>query len=323
MKDLNVTQAGRTLVLSFTAPRQATDGRRLTKPLEVEIFRQVAGLGAQSKNGLNSPKSLKPFVSIAPQQLPPLERGNTITYRISLTAAEYSRSMGARFVFRVVTLTRGFRGHPHLSEPSNTATTKLVDVSPPIVNLIARQAPHAIELEWSAPQESFTGGPLPVITGYRVYRVMKSQIEPILIGEAPSTSYRDTHFKFGETYIYSVAAVFTRDGYTATSAPSEPVGITPREIFPPPSPSGLTAVYTGNAVELIWKPEIDPDLAGYNVYRLEQGKLGERLNSQLLRTPAFSDRAIQQNTKYIYWVTAVDTAKNESQPSAHVTVEAR
>ncbi|MGH9402462.1 MAG: fibronectin type III domain-containing protein [Terriglobia bacterium] len=324
MKDLGVTQAGRALVLSFTAPGLATDGRRLTEPLEVEIFRQATGRGTPQSSAFTSPTPLKPFASIEPQELRQFEHGNRITYRVELTAGEYSRSVGTVFAFRVVTLTRGFRGHPHRGEPSNIATTELLDVSPPLVNLIVRQAPHALELEWSAPKASLTGGPLPAIAGYRVYRGVKTQPgEPVSMGKASSTAYRDTHFQFGETYIYRVAAIFTSGGYTATSAESEPVEITPREIFPPPAPAGLTAVYTGTAVELIWKPEIEPNLAGYNVYRQEPGKPGQRLNPALLRTPAFSDGAIMQGAKYVYWVTAIDAAKNESAPSARVAVETR
>lgn len=322
VKDLTVAQEGRALVLRLTAPSRATDGRRLTKPLTVEIFQQVMGLGAQKVSGFSLSARSKPFVSIGPRQLPRFERGGAITYRIDLAPGEYSRSIGSTFAFRVVTLTRGFRGHPHASDPSNTVSTELLNVSPSMANLIGRQIPRAIELTWSAPRASLTAGPLPTLAGYRIYRGVKSQLgEQTVIGEVPSTSYRDASFQFGETYIYTVAAVFTRDGYTATSTASAPVEITPREIFPPSPPSGLTAVFTGQSVELIWKPEIDPHLAGYNVYREEPGKIGERLNPQLLRTSAFSDRAIRQGAKYNYWVTAVDAAHNESPPSARVAVE--
>lgn len=327
VKDLSIAQEGRALVLRFTAPSRATDGRRLTKPLTVEIFRQVMGSGAKKASGSSLPARSMPFVSIRPQQLPRFEHSGAITYRVDLAPSEYSRSIGWTLTFRVVTLTRGFRDHPHASDPSNAAGTELLNVSPPVTNLIAHQIPHAIELTWSAPRTSLTGYPLPNLAGYRIYRGVKSQPgEQALIGKAPSASYRDASFQFGETYVYTVAAVFTRDGYTATSAASAPVEVTPREIFPPSPPSGLTAVYTGQSVELIWKPEIDPHLAGYNVYRQEPEKTVQsalRLNPQLLRTPAFSDHAIQQGAKYIYWVTAVDTVGNESVPSARVAVETR
>lgn len=324
VKDLSVTQVGRALTLTFTTPRLATDGRRLTKPLAVEIFRQVIGPGTQNAGGAARAKPSKPFVSIAPQELAKIERSGKVRYRMNLIEAEYVHSIGERFEFHVVTFTRGFRGHPHASETSNEAILELLNVSQPVENLIARQVPHAIDLQWSAPRASLTGEPLPPIAGYRIYRRLKSQPgEPAVIADSSSASYRDARFDFGAAYVYTVAAVFTRDGFTATSAPSATVEITPRETFPPSPPSGLMAVYTGSSVELIWKPEITPDLAGYNVYRQEQGESARRLNPQLLRTPAFSDRSVQQDAKYTYWVTAVDTAHNESKPSAQASVETR
>lgn len=326
VKDLSVAQAGRALILSFTPPRLATDGRRLTKPLAVEIFRQITGAGSQSAGGPGKAKPPKPFATIGPQELTRLEHGGKISYPVNLTAEELQRDSGARFKFHTVTLTRGFRGHAHESEPSNTASAELLNVSPPIENLIARQVPHAIDLRWSAPRAGLTGAPLPAVNGYRVYRRIRSQQAAPVITETSSTFFEDTQFQFGVHYVYSVTAVFRRGGYSATSAPSAPVEITPREIFPPPPPAGLTAVYTGRSVELIWKPDIAPDLAGYNVYRQEQGESGQtarRLNSQLLRTPAFSDRAVQQGVNYTYWVTAVDTAHNESKPSVRASVEMR
>lgn len=321
VKDLNVTQEGRALILSFTAPRLATDGRRLTKPLTAEIFRQIPGQ-AHPARGIHAARQATPFATLAPADLSRIEREGRVSDAIPLSAAEYSRSIGERFAFRVVTLTRGYRGHPHASEASNEATVELLNVSQPVANLIARQAPRAIELTWSAPSASLTGGPLPAVAGYRVSR----QSQPggtSMIAMTTSASYRDTQFQFGIAYAYRAVSVFTRDGYTATSAPSVPVEITPREIFPPSPPADLTAVYTGRSMELIWKPETDPHLAGYNVYREEPGKTGKRLNSQLLRTPAFSDPIIQQDVKYIYWVTAVDAAGNESAPSTRVAVETR
>lgn len=319
VKDLRVTQVGRALILDFTTPRLATDGRRLTKPIGVELFRQVKPPGGLQPGPF---VATKPWVSIKPQILGQFERGNRIRYTARMAPQQFSQSVGSVFSFRAVTLTRGFRGRPRESDPSNIASTRLLDVSAPVVGLQAKQTPHALELRWSTPNKSLTGAPISGLTGYRIYRALKSQPGILnLVGDVSSAADQDRRFQFGQTYVYKVRAVFTQDGYTAMTADSEPVEVTPREIFPPPPPTGLTAVYTGKAVELIWKPEIEPNLAGYNVYRLEPGKPAERLNPQLLRTPAFTDRAITQATRTIYWVTAVDGVQNESQPSARATVE--
>ncbi|MGH9434745.1 MAG: fibronectin type III domain-containing protein, partial [Terriglobia bacterium] len=180
------------------------------------------------------------------------------------------------------------------------------------------------QLRWTAPERSVSGIALPELRGYKVYR--GSAAEPELfsvIGQTRSPAYRDTHFRFGATYIYRVRAVFTQDGYTAETADSSPVEITPAPIFPPLAPQGLTAVFTGETVDLIWRPSAGPGVAGYNVYRREPGQSGRRINQQLLRTPVFTDKAVAPDTRYSYWVTAVGANRRESKPSSEVSVEAR
>src|SRR5436309_828167 len=46
--DLAVAQIGRALVLSFTPPALATDGERLSKPLEIQICRSVTPPGQKT-----------------------------------------------------------------------------------------------------------------------------------------------------------------------------------------------------------------------------------------------------------------------------------
>jgi len=56
-----------------------------------------------------------------------------------------------------------------------------------------------------------------------------------------------------------------------------------------------------------------------HVYRSEQAdRSGNRLNTELLRTPAFRDMNVLPGHRYFYSVTAVDHAGNESPISAVV-----
>jgi fibronectin type 3 domain-containing protein len=63
---------------------------------------------------------------------------------------------------------------------------------------------------------------------------------------------------------------------------------------------------------LIWSPDIDADLAGYNVYRGEEGEQPVKLNSELVKTPSYRDTNLQPGRKYFYSVSAVDVRGNES-----------
>jgi fibronectin type 3 domain-containing protein len=80
-------------------------------------------------------------------------------------------------------------------------------------------------------------------------------------------------------------------------------------------------LYTNGAVELVWTANTEKDLAGYYVYRREDGEQPRRLNKELLRTPILRDASVQPSHTYFYRVTAVDLSGNESQPSEEVEVE--
>jgi fibronectin type 3 domain-containing protein len=99
------------------------------------------------------------------------------------------------------------------------------------------------------------------------------------------------------------------------------VEVAPRDVFPPAAPAGLTGLYTSNAVELLWSPNTEPDLAGYNIYRGGAGEQPAKLNSALLPSPLYHDTSIAAGRRYTYHVTAVDLKGNESAPSQDVSVD--
>jgi hypothetical protein len=110
---------------------------------------------------------------------------------------------------------------------------------------------------------------------------------------------------------------------------SQPVTVVMRDIFPPQPPSGLEAVPGGataadRSIDLSWTPGSDADLAGYNVYRQDidskdaAAGRATRLNATPVVGPAYRDQTAVAGRRYAYRVTAVDTAGNESAPSADV-----
>lgn len=113
---------------------------------------------------------------------------------------------------------------------------------------------------------------------------------------------------------------------TTESADSKLLVVTPKDVFPPSAPQGLVVVYVPAVadapahLELSWPISPEPDIAGYNVYRSEEGIPPKRLNPQLLLTPAFRDMSAMPGRHYTYSVTAVDRAGNESPASSPVSV---
>jgi fibronectin type 3 domain-containing protein len=88
------------------------------------------------------------------------------------------------------------------------------------------------------------------------------------------------------------------------------------DVFPPAVPSGVQAVFSGVGqqpfVDVIWAPNTDADLAGYNIYRHEDGGEPRKINPALVTAPAFRDTNVVPGHSYFYSVSAVDVRGNES-----------
>jgi hypothetical protein len=297
--DLAVVQVGRSVRLSFTLPRNATDGERLTKAQELEILREAFPASVPRPPSDQESRSWR---TLASEEVEKLIRGDSVVWILPLAQSERPP---AQLRFAVRTVTRGFRNRPLRGEISPTASLTLLDVPEAIQELQAATTEESIKLSWQAP-------PQPV-TAYQVFRSLTGEAASFkLIAEPSEPAYDDPDFVFGRTYFYKVSAMVKASGSTATSEDSQTVEIVARDTFPPQPPRGLTALYTTDAVELIWNASSEADLRGYFVYRRE-GQLSEsKLTSEPLSTPIFRDPDVSAEKHYTYRVTAVDSAGNES-----------
>ena len=161
---------------------------------------------------------------------------------------------------------------------------------------------------------------------YRVYRREAGGADDTLIGELPLNASRspqllDRHFEWERAYEYRVTVV------TVVIQPDKPeiqvdgddtgvVRVFAHDVFPPVVPEGLQAAFSGVGqqpfIDLVWAPNMDADLAGYNVYRNEEGEPPAKINSELVKAPAYRDRNVQSGKKYFYSVSAVDVRGNQS-----------
>jgi fibronectin type 3 domain-containing protein len=323
--DLAVAQVGRALVVSFTPPALATDGDELSKAVDYELFRHVGPV----KPAIDV-LSERPWLTLTASGASKHTQGGKLIYSDTLPEQEFVERKGQSFSYWARALTHGFRGRPTLSEPSNTVSVTLLDVSPPVEGLQGETTEHSIDLHWTAPERSLTGGPLSNLAGYRLYKSKTGKPGSFeRVAETAAPAYQDHDFAFDTTYFYKVRAVFKQADQVAESDDSKPFATTPHDVFPPATPAGLTGLYTAGAVELIWTANTEPDLAGYNVYRRDDtvpppdraAAPPQKLNQEFLATPIFRDTSAERGHRYQYWVTAVDLAKNESPLSAGVLVE--
>ncbi len=148
-------------------------------------------------------------------------------------------------------------------------------------------------------------------------------------GEAPRTteaqgkvvsSFLDQNLEWEHAYFYRGAVVSVVE---SAGKPTEVEGddtpqvrVFAHDVFPPAVPSGLQAVFSGPGqqtfIDLIWAPVTDADLDGYNVYRHEEGGAAVKVNSELVKTPAYRDMQVVTGRTYFYSVSAVDQRGNES-----------
>lgn len=214
---------------------------------------------------------------------------------------------------------------------SNQVRVPLIRTLSAPTDLNASVTAEGIVLTWTnaAPAE-----PAPALHYvYRVYRQQEGAAQPALVAEVPAGTDRtlrftDSTIEWEKTYEYHVDAVtvLTSEGKAAIEVAGDDspgVKVFANDIFPPAVPSGLQAVSSGPGqppfIDLIWAPDSEADLAGYNVYRREENGQPVKLNSELIKTPAYRDTTTIPGKTYFYSVSAVDIRVNESVRSEEVS----
>jgi hypothetical protein len=211
---------------------------------------------------------------------------------------------------------------------SNQVHVPLVRTLPPPSDFHSQLTGQGVVLSWSRAATMEFSKPNPVSYLYQVYRRAESG-KANLVGDVPVTgemslSLTDSGIEWEKTYYYHVEAVTVIAGDDAAGRKkveiegddSAEVKVFADDVFPPAVPAELQAVFSGPgqqaAIDLVWAPVADVDLAGYNVYRHEAGGAPEKLNAELVKTPAYRDVSVGAGKTYSYSVSAVDVRGNES-----------
>ena len=213
--------------------------------------------------------------------------------------------------------------------PSNSV---LIFVAPSMAAppaLTAKLQPKQISLEWQA-HELPVSSTLKAEYFYRIKRRLKDGSWATL-SELPVTPgqmrFDDRSFTWEKEYEYRVAGVtrvISREGKPLAEFEGEDspaATVVAHDIFPPPTPTGLQAVFSSQEghgfIDLTWSPDAESDIAGYNVYRSDTGIAPPvKINSELLKAPSFRDDRVTAGRTYTYAVTAIDSRGNESPRSA-------
>ena len=316
--DLAAARSGNQVALTWTMPKQNTDKMLLKGDVRVRVCRREAAAA--------------PCVTAGSLNLAPGAAG---AFTAALPAGLASGS--PRVLTWFVELNNDKGRSAGLSNPAPVLAGK---APPPLTGLTAAMAPNGVVLRWM-PVADDEESPAPV----RILRKLLTPTaekpqqgplapppEPVEVtllvpaGVAPGRAL-DKDIRFGETYEYRAQRVarVTVAGQTLelAGALSPPLTIHAVNVFPPAIPTGLAAIANPAAngepasIDLSWRPDTEANLAGYIVYRREDGAPWQRISpAEPVAGPAFHDANVLPGHIYLYSVSAVDRDGLESARSA-------
>jgi hypothetical protein len=325
--DLRATRKGDDVTLTWTVPTRTTERQSVRYLGKTLVCRSLAGKLKECKPTVGEVAAPGNF---ADSKVAGKKLAAKFVDRLDITAEQEHRLGSATYAVEV--LNTAGRG----SAVSNQTSVPLVPTLPPFGGFIATTLDQGVEISWNCqPVHGLTAQTRYL---FRIYRRLEGSQNPTRIADVDATacaektstagmkrSFLDQTFEWEKTYFYRGTVV------SVVNAPDAPevevegddtldVKVFAHDVFPPAVPAGLQAVFSGPGqkafIDLIWTPVSDADLAGYNVYRREDGKGATKLNTELVKTPAYRDEQVKAGSAYFYSVTAVDERGNESEKSA-------
>jgi predicted small lipoprotein YifL len=231
----------------------------------------------------------------------------------------------------VGTSTRGRKG-----PLSKRVIVPLVPPPPPPSGAAITYDESAVTLTWSpaAPAAAAGNADLlparvigvapPPVMAYNVYDATKPDAV-VKLNAAPlnDPKYLDNRIVWGEKRCYVIVVAETIDGAAIESEAPPPACETLVDTFPPAAPKDLKSIASEGAINLIWEPNAEKDLAGYIVLRgVEPVETLQPITPSPIVEPSFKDN-VKPGVAYAYAVRAVDKAGNIGPPSARTVDTAR
>jgi hypothetical protein len=322
VRDLKAVRKGNEVHLSWSVPEQTEDHQTFRHAGPTRICRTLGSMRDCGTRVTDLPPQKNPIQPVSSRRRVPKSQQPTPpqgTYTDELSPSLESQSPTSNLSYAVSVL----NSYGRSAGPSNQVQVPSAPTLPAPANLSVHLSANGVELTWNAvlPSPEIPG----VTYEYRVYRRDVATNHDAVAGElpvsgAPNPSFVDSGFEWEKTYDYRVTVL------TAVDRPDGPeqvegddtssVRVVAHDIFPPATPTGLQAVFSGpgqkSFIDLIWAGNSESDLAGYNVYRRDVGSEPIKINAELIKTPAFRDSNIVPGHEYFYSISAVDAPGNES-----------
>jgi hypothetical protein len=217
------------------------------------------------------------------------------------------------FLFAVRTF--GPRGHR--SPISNPVAIAPGTAPPPPGSLTVTATASGVELAWTAGAGA--------AAGFDVLRRVEGESSfGDAIAQVPGDrlTHTDASAAFGTRYEYTVRSVAARDPLVESiDGPVRAIEYV--DTFAPPVPTNVVALAEEGRIRLLWDRVEAPDLAGYRVYRQEDGGAPVELPREEGAGADHVDGEVRSGATYVYRVTAIDLEDNQSEPSEPATATPR
>ena len=328
--DLRAARKGDRVYLAWTVPSKTTDGQTVRHPGVTRICRSLEGPVADCGN---------PAAEIPPAQFPSPTGNSTpngakpskvqVNYT-DVLSSELEKIPTAAITYAVTVLNESGRS----AGLSNQVQIPSAPTLPPPDHFRAEVKKDGVLLSWECPPAKASSDVLD--HKLRIYRREQGKQADTKVSDAnlmdcaqtqPASQlpeFLDQNLEWEKHYDYraTVVTVVSTPGKDAVEVEGDDtpsVAVFAHDIFPPAVPTGLQAAFSGVGqapfVDLVWSPDTEADLAGYNIFRHEENEPPVKLNSEPVKAPAFRDSKVQSGKKYFYSVSGVDERSNESAKS--------
>lgn len=320
VEDLTASRKGNKVQLDWTLPRKNTD-RTLVKNIpESRICRHdgTALMSActlvatvqnskpeEKRKGEMPPAIHMKYVDTLPVQLGEQDPAGFVRYAVEIMNTR-DRSAGL----------------------SNQVLIPVAPTIAPPEHLAAKAEADGVLISWT--DASVPAPPKELTYRYRIERSPAGANAYFALADVepePEGFYLDKTFAWETKYDYRITSVTQVHSQgvnmSVEGEDSQPANVFTRDIYPPSDPTGLQAVFSSVGqqpfVDLTWAPNMESDLAGYNIFRSVDGGKAVKLNQRLVTVPSFRDQDVAAGKTYTYSVSAVDQRGNESPRSANTS----
>ena len=319
-EDLTASRKGNKVQLDWTLPRKNTD-RTLVKNIPQTLICRHDGTALMSGCTMVAHvPNPKPEEKRKGEQPPAVHMKYVDTLPVAL--GEQNPAGFVRYAVEILNSRERSAGL------SNQVLIPVAPTIPPPEQLAAKVEADGVLISWEG--ASVPAAPAGLTYRYRIVRSPAGANAYIALAEVePETEgfYLDKTFGWETKYDYRILSVTLVHSQGINMAvegdDSKAAEVFTRDIYPPGEPTGLQSVFSSVGqkpfVDLSWAPNMETDLAGYNVFRSVAGGEPVKLNQQLVPVPSFRDDNVVPGKTYLYSVSAVDLRGNESPHSADTT----